>query len=98
MEYFGSIGCPTMVRDKRSSDLLIYGDNSCPGGAVPPLNEWHFGSMPRRFLLLILIAVAASVLAGCSNGTAEPENSASPLRVRLMTESDDISDIRYTKD
>ena len=31
------------------------------------------------------ILAAVTILAGCSGGTAEPENSASPLRVRLMT-------------
>ena len=31
------------------------------------------------------ILAAVTILAGCSGGTAEPENSASPLRVRLLT-------------
>ncbi len=36
-------------------------------------------------MLLMPILAAVTILAGCSSGTAEPENSASPLRVRLMT-------------
>ena len=64
---------------------MIYDDNSCPGDAVPPLKEWRSSSTPRGILLFILIIVAALILAGCSDGTTEPENSASPLRVRLMT-------------
>ncbi len=42
-------------------------------------------SAPRGLLPLMPILAAVTILAGCSSGTAEPENSASPLRVRLMT-------------
>ncbi len=64
---------------------MIYGDNFCPGGAVLPLNEWRCSSTARGILLFILSIVATLILSGCSKGTTEPENSASPLRVRLMT-------------
>ena len=45
----------------------------------------HFRSAPRGLLPFMPILAAVSILAGCSSGTAEPENSASPLRVRLIT-------------
>src|SRR4051812_26257013 len=38
-----------------------------------------------RTSALACLATAAVAIAGCSGGTGEPENSNSPLRVRLMT-------------
>ncbi len=48
-------------------------------------HRMHCRSTPRGLLLFMPILAAVTILAGCSGGTAEPENSASPLRVRLMT-------------
>ena len=48
-------------------------------------HRMHCRPTPRGLLLLMPILAAVTILAGCSGGTAEPENSASPLRVRLMT-------------
>ena len=45
----------------------------------------HCRSAPRVLLLFMLSLAAVMILAACSGGTAESENSASPLRVRLMT-------------
>ena len=48
-------------------------------------HRMHGRSTPRGLWLFMPILAAVTILAGCSGGTAEPENSASPLRVRLMT-------------
>ena len=40
---------------------------------------------PIRAIRHLLVAAALAVLVGCTNEPAEPENSATPLRVRLMT-------------
>ncbi|MDP6993517.1 MAG: hypothetical protein QGF87_04110, partial [Woeseiaceae bacterium] len=40
---------------------------------------------PIRAIRHLLAAAALAVLVGCTNEPAEPENSATPLRVRLMT-------------
>ena len=45
----------------------------------------HFSSASRGLLLIASSVAAIIFLASCSGGTAEPENSASALRVRLMT-------------
>ena len=48
-------------------------------------DKLRFSSAPRGLLLFMPILAAVTILVGCSSGTAEPENSASPLRVRLMS-------------
>lgn len=49
------------------------------------MKEWRFTSGPCGLLLTTAVFAVVASLAACSGGTAEPEDSASPLRVRLMT-------------
>jgi len=48
-------------------------------------DKLRYSSAPCGRLLAVLFVAAVIFLVGCSGGTAEPENSASSLRVRLMT-------------
>lgn len=48
-------------------------------------DQLRFGSAPGGRLLFRAVLAAVLLLVGCSRGPVEPENSASPLRVRLMT-------------
>lgn len=48
-------------------------------------DQLRFGSAPGGRLLFTSVLAAVLLLVGCSRGPVEPENSASPLRVRLMT-------------
>ncbi len=48
-------------------------------------DQLRISSAPGERLLFAPILAAVLLLAGCSRGPVEPENSASPLRVRLMT-------------
>ena len=48
-------------------------------------DKLRISSASRGLLMIVPIAAAIIFLASCSSNTAEPENSASVLRVRLMT-------------
>lgn len=48
-------------------------------------DKLRFSSAPRGMLLIAPLMAAVLFLAGCSGGSAEPEDSASLLRVRLMS-------------
>ncbi|HEY4368036.1 MAG TPA: DUF1587 domain-containing protein, partial [Steroidobacteraceae bacterium] len=58
--------------------------------SINPVSKRDTPRLNARFASLrggaaIAMLATALVVAGCSKGTGEPENSSSPLRVRLMT-------------
>jgi len=65
--------------------MINYGHNSFRTEADPLLKNAHCRSASGGLRWMTLIIGVVMMLAGCSNGTAEPEYSASPLRARLMT-------------
>ena len=64
---------------------MKYDDNPYPTGAIPPLKAMPFSTAILRRLAFVPAMIAMIFLVSCSSDTMEPENSASPLRVRLIT-------------
>ena len=64
---------------------MKHDDNPYPTGAVLPLKAMPFSAAILRHLTFVPAMIAMMLLLSCSSDTMEPENSASPLRVRLIT-------------
>lgn len=64
---------------------MTYEHNSQSGRSIDPTSTRLFEATRPRLLLPMLVLATTAVLGACERGPDEPDGSASPLRVRLMS-------------